>query len=132
MLYTMVEKRITLEHNGEEFQYTVEEVAVCQECNQHIRDIIGLGRCPHCGEKSKYKYFMNYHFFIKEIWWVTGELDENIETYTEALRFSARRLEALTANGWEISKPDNEYLFFSKEMDTKKPVNEYKIDDELE
>lgn len=98
----METEQLTIEHEGEEFEFTV-------ETHDEIRHI---------------------HIFVKEVWWAVPE-DGDIETYAEGLRRYARRLEALKANGWEITESDGEHIFI-REKDSDDGVNDHEITEQLE
>lgn len=126
-------KEITLEHNGETFDYAVEVSRQCGDCGYFwdAEQAETEGQCPNCGGNSVDKYREEYHFYIKMAWWF-DDPEPTVDVHTEALRRAARKLEALEANGWELVRTDGEHIFFERVIEDGPDQNPHKVDETLE
>lgn len=83
----MESETLTIEYEGETFEYTVED---------------------HNGVKQ-------IHIYVKELWWGVPT-DSGIDEYAAALERHAKRLRALKAAGWELIDTDGEHLHFEQRL----------------
>lgn len=97
----------TIEHNGEEFEITYDEVQECEHCGYDWRTESTARRptCPSCHRKTDrdvvggyYEDVTRYDLFAfdQEETDVTGDL------LVAVLRHRANKYEAMLANGWEL------------------------------
>ncbi len=94
---------LSVEYEGDEFTFTVE---------QHD-DVAQI------------------HLYVKEVWWGVPT-EAGVNGYIDALEHYAKRLEALVANGWELSHSDGEHLYFVNESLESLGENPHKVTDQLE
>lgn len=104
---------IELEYEGETFVYSIELWIECESCGYQVdfEDHLPEETCVECGESSQWVYVAHYHYYIKYVWWFE-EPTPDLELHTKALRAAAMKLEALTANGWEMTDSDGEHVNF--------------------
>lgn len=128
----MVQETIEIEHDGEVFAYTIDLLVECEHCGYTWDTESEMDRptCPSCTRKTSRSHVASYHFFIKMAWWF-AEPESSVEQHADALRHAAKKLEALKANGWEMTEADGEHIFFHRDWDGEFE-SEYKISEPLE
>lgn len=99
----METEEITIEYEGEEFSFNVE---------QHYETA-------------------RIHIYVKEIWWGVPR-DAAVAEYINALRYHAKRIEALVANGWDLETSDGEHLYFVNRDFNNTGDNPHKVTEQLE
>lgn len=94
---------LTIQHDGEEYEFQV--------------DVTPGGK--------------RIHIYVKEVWWGVPT-DASIEAYSDSLRYHAERLDALAANGWELTDSDGEHLYFQKSDDDSTEAKPGEVTGDLE
>lgn len=112
----MAAETLEIEHEGEVFEYSIETHVTCEHCGYawHTESKLNRPTCPDCNKKTERVVTEQYHFHIKMAWWFENP-GTDLEKHTTALRQAARRLEALAANGWELTQADGEHVYFERE-----------------
>lgn len=120
---------ITVDHEGDEFEFSVETHQVCTECGLSIGpDSATVDRCPECGAGQLEARHV-FHDYIKFVFPTDPSLS-SVQEHADALRSHAALYEALEANGWELTRADGPHLYFEKPIES--PENSYKIERNLE
>lgn len=114
----MEREEMTLEYEGDSFDYLVEKWVKCGFCGHTWESDTGGDRvaCPDCNRETNQEVVESYHFYIKEAWWFANP-EPSVEKHTEALRRAAKRLEALAAHDWELVETDGEHVYFERFTD---------------
>lgn len=113
----MRESTITLEYENDAFEYSIEELQECSNCGYvQTTETPPQEPCPECKNDADSTKLYRYHFYIKMAWWFQDP-EPSLSQHTEALRRTAKKLEALEANGWVLTDSDGEHVFFEYQAD---------------
>lgn len=117
----------TIEHNGNEFTVSYNELFVSAETgeviertepnrdNEPYRDEpVSIPRFEDTPGTTDVQYIKRAHYYVKYIINIEDPpLDATV--HANALRHVADEFEALEANGWEITNSDSVHITFEKE-----------------
>lgn len=131
---------MTIEHDGEEFSISYEPWFTCGDCNEswetrHSGDSDQFTQqdrtCPHCGTTSGHTYTKRIHYYTKYDTIPLKDPPLDIQTHADAVRHFADKLDALEANGWELTQSDGVHIYIEKTI-TGSTDSPHKVDDELQ
>lgn len=115
---------VTIEHEGEEFTVGFDEWYTCGDCGNTWEntslgdtaenaegDTSSTSVCPQCGNRTGNGYSRRREFYTKYSAVPIEDPPLEVDVHTEAIRKFAKTLEALAANGWEITQSDGVHIY---------------------